>query len=1057
MQDHDKTPAQLIEELTQLRQRVAELESCLEQSVDPQPNTDPNLVHEEGDRQILEHAVIGFFQTTPDGRYMTVNPAMAKMLGYESCEDMLINVTNIDQQIYVDPSQREKFKELVHQHGSVAEFEHQVYCKNGSVIWVSENTRAVYDSAGSLLYYEGMTVDITRRKRAEEALKCIRNELEQIVEERTAALQDSNDQLLAEIAERQQAELALKKAHDQLRAILDAVPGIVSWIGSDLRYLGVNRHLAKAYDLPPEAFVGKDIGFLDSSPDFRQFVSDFFAGASADAFREVSACVKGQFRKYLIVAQKYDQDQAAFTVGIDITARHQAELNLREAEAKYRAIYENAAEGIFQTTPDGKYLSANAALARIYGYGSPDELMTSLTDIGHQLYVHPRRRAEFIDQLRTHGSVVRFESQVYRRDGSQMWISENARVVYAPDGQASYYEGTVEDITELKRAQEALQKAKAELESRVEERTAALREINERLVQEITERQRIEAALRASESELRALFAAMTDVIAVFDSAGRYLKIVSTNSEFLYNPAMERIGKTVYDILPPEQATLFAIHIQRALNTGKTLYLEYSLPISDHVERSPHASQEEQDAWFNASVSPMPDSRVLWVARNVTERRRAEQALREAEEKYRSIFENAAEGIFQTTPDGRCLSANPALVRMYGYDSAEDMMTAIANMGDLYVEPSRREEFIHILEDQGAIAQFESQAYRKDGSKIWILENARVVRDSENRILYYEGTVADITQRKQAEAALRESEAKEREKSQQLEQAIRELQQTQAQLVQSEKLSSLGQLMAGVAHEINNPVNFIYGNLAYARNYTRDMLELLRLYQKAVPKPPEEIHQQIDAIDLNFIMQDLPKLLGSMRLGAERIREIVRSLRNFARHDEAEVKVVDIHEGLDSTLMILQHRLKADAGHPAIQIVKDYQPIGKVRCYAGQLNQVFMNILSNAIDALRTMEARTHDPEQCASTITIRTRALPDNWVAVHIGDNGPGIDETTRKQIFDPFFTTKEVGQGTGLGLSISHQVVVERHQGRISVESEVGQGTEFVIEIPMTPPDEE
>jgi PAS domain S-box-containing protein len=891
-------------------------------------------------------------------------------------------------------------------------------------------------------------------------------ELQRIIDERTAALKEANDQLVAEVTERHQAESALRAAKDQLQAVLDAVPGNVSWISSDLRYLGVNRHLAETFGVPPEAFCGEDIGFLHSSLEFKDFVRRFFDSPAQDASREVETLVNGITRHFLVAVQKYDRGRAAFAIGIDVSDRHQALEALRHAESKYRSIFENAVEGIFQTTPDGYYLSANPALSRIYGYDSPEELVANLTSIQQQLYVNPNRRSEFVQRLLDEGEVRGFESQIYRKDGSLIWISENARAVRDTHGNLLYYEGTVEDITERKQVEETLQRINEQLETRVEERTAALKELNRRLVIEIAERQRAEAALRTSEAELRALFAAMTDVITVFDAQGRYLKMVATNSELLYKPDVERVGKTVYDILPLKQANLFLSHIQQALKAGKTVSLEYSLPVSKPVTpENGGLNADAEDAlphrWFSAHVSPLPDNSIIWVARDITHRIEAEEALRRAEEKYRSIFENAAEGIFQTTPNGRHISANPALVRMYGYSSAEDLATYITDIEhQLYVDPKRRSEFIAALEDKDVVTNFESQVYRKDGSIIWTSENARAVRDEKGNLLYYEGTVEDITKRKLAEEALRQSEAKERERSQQLAQTLQELQQTQAHLVQSEKMSSLGQLVAGVAHEINNPVNFIYGNLAYANRYTQDLLQSLKVYQRATPQLEPALQEEITGIDLDFITTDLPKLMTSMRVGAERIRGIVRSLQNFSRLDEAELKLVDIHEGVDSTLMILQHRIKAEAKRPAIEIIKHYNELPPVKCYAGQLNQVFMNILSNAIDALETefqeqTRSLENDPEKThilfKPQITIQTEAIAPNRVLVSIADNGPGMPEHIRQRVFDPFFTTKEVGKGTGLGMSISHQIVVERHSGRIQCLSEMGKGTQFLIELPI------
>src|ERR671933_170556 len=341
------------------------------------------------------------------------------------------------------------------------------------------------------------------------------------------------------------------------------------------------------------------------------------------------------------------------------------------------------------------------------------------------------------------------------------------------------------------------------------------------------------------------------------------------------------------------------------------------------------------------------------LAHQIAERQRVEEALRQAEQKYRSIFENAVEGIFQTTPNGSYLDCNPALARIYGYESAEELLKNLTDIGrQLYVDPSRRQEFIERLHACDAVSDFESQVYRQDGSIIWISENARAVRDADSTLLYYEGFVTDITQRKLAEESSRRSEAQLRAKAEQLKQALTKLQQTQAQLIHNEKMCNLGQLVAGVAHEINNPVNFVCGNLIPATQYVDDLLDLLRLYAKHYPQPIAEIQARAEAIDLEFLIEDFPKTLSSMQLGADRIRQIVQSLRSFSRIDEAEMTRVDIHQGIDSTLLIINNRLKPKGDHSGITLIKEYGELPLVKGYAGLLNQVFMNLLCNAIDAL---------------------------------------------------------------------------------------------------------
>ncbi|NJR75824.1 MAG: HAMP domain-containing histidine kinase [Scytonema sp. CRU_2_7] len=310
-------------------------------------------------------------------------------------------------------------------------------------------------------------------------------------------------------------------------------------------------------------------------------------------------------------------------------------------------------------------------------------------------------------------------------------------------------------------------------------------------------------------------------------------------------------------------------------------------------------------------------------------------------------------------------------------------------------------------------------------------------------------------ERQQTESALQTLTQQEQERALQLEQAVEKLQRTHSQLVQNEKMVSLGQLVAGVAHEINNPLNFIYGNLAYASEYANDLLNLVQLYQRYYPHPVSEIQAALTTTDFNFVQEDLPKLISSMIMGANRIRQIVLLLRNFSRLDQGEMTAMDIHEGLDNTLLLLQNRLKATPRYPdtEIKVIKEYGNLPNVECNAGQINQVFMNILTNAIDALRNgqesaVEGQSIcDPNPC---IRIQTAVLDFEHIVVRIADNGPGMTEEVLSKLFEPFFTTKPVGGGTGLGMSISYEIV-EKHGGELTCLSSPGQGTEFIIKMPI------
>lgn len=400
----------------------------------------------------------------------------------------------------------------------------------------------------------------------------------------------------------------------------------------------------------------------------------------------------------------------------------------------------------------------------------------------------------------------------------------------------------------------------------------------------------------------------------------------------------------------------------------------------------------------------------------------------------------------------------------YAAEYQQGKIYAIADIGSAELQDCHRELLTHLQ----VVANF--LVPLRKGNELWGLlgvhscTQPRTWSSADTQFLNQIAAQLDV--------ALQQGEllAQTQQQARQLAQALDDLQQAQTNLIQTEKMSSLGQLVAGVAHEINNPVNFIYGNLAHVSSYAQDLLGLVELYQQHYPNPVQAICDRVEDIDLEFITEDLQKTLSSMRIGSDRIRQIVLSLRNFSRLDQAEMKPVNIHDGIDSTLLILQYRLKPKSDRPEIKIIKDYGNLPLVECYAGQLNQVFMNVLGNAIDALEDAHSNGHwaqpngmgdtsdrspslpDSElPCSSpTIRIQTQMTDDQRVQIRFSDNGPGIPEAIRQRIFDPFFTTKPIGKGTGLGLSISHNIVVEKHRGIFKCESQPGQGTTFLVEVP-------
>ena len=446
----------------------------------------------------------------------------------------------------------------------------------------------------------------------------------------------------------------------------------------------------------------------------------------------------------------------------------------------------------------------------------------------------------------------------------------------------------------------------------------------------------------------------------------------------------------------------------------------------------------------------------IGVQTDIRERRQAEEALGQSEERFRVLVNSAPVGIFQTDLIGDCLFVNPRWLEIAELSREEILDAGWENA----LHPDDRESVFTQWYDAAAMGRelaMECRFLTPQGKVKWVFATVVPIRDDSGAITGYLGTAKDISERKRAEEALLQSEAREREKAQELKLTLGELRRTQAQLIQSEKMSSLGQMVAGIAHEINNPVGFIYTNIEPAAEYVQDILHLLRLYRLHYPKPVAEIAEQLEIIEPDFIKEDFPKLLASMKDGADRISQIVMSLRNFSGLDEAECKSVDLHLGIDNTLFILQHRLKPQLLRSEIQVIKDYGQLPKVECYPAELNQVLMNILCNAIDALNESgisEKTTGNGRlttQFRPTIRICTDVTNDSRVVIRIANNGGDIKPDVLPKIFDPFFTTKHPGKGTGMGLSICYQIVVDKHQGKLTCHSVAGQETEFVIELPI------
>ncbi|MHC5756988.1 PAS domain-containing protein [Nostoc sp.] len=630
----------------------------------------------------------------------------------------------------------------------------------------------------------------------------------------------------------------------------------------------------------------------------------------------------------------------------------------------------------------------------------------------------------------------------------------------------------------------------------------------------------IQAALIESDAKFRSIVENANNVIFSLTLEGIFSYVSPNWTEILGHEVAEVEGKSFVPFIHPDDVHICTDYFQRILTTGKKQKaIEYRIKHKNGSWR-----------WHTSNSSAIKDANgnILYfvgICHDTTDRKQAEIALRESAQReallnrlsnqirasldLNHIVETAVQEIHNLFEIDRCVffwyrqdadvpywekvyevknSFLPCLLNDQEATNGEiELIAAKTLNGEIIrindVETVGDSIARQFLQDFGFTAFISLPVHTQSGEigafSCGYCSGFRTWLDNEVELLQavtVQLAIAIDQAKLYTQSRIAAQTAQ--DKAQQLEATLLELQQTQAQLIQTEKMSSLGQLVAGIAHEINNPVNFIYGNISHAREYTKNLLHLVELYQQNYYPPTPEIHQQIYAIDLDFLKQDLPKILDSMNMGAERIRQIVLSLRNFSRLDEDGAKAVDIHEGMNSTLFLLQNRLKAKPGHPEIQVIRDYGNLPPVVCHAGQMNQVFMNLLTNAIDVLEesfvishlslvnNIERRTNERQllQAGKPVQrtasqgqmtfpqIRIRSLIEkDCVIISIADNGPGMTEKVRKRLFDPFFTTKPVGKGTGMGLSISYQIVVNKHGGQIQCISAPGQGAEFVIMIPL------
>jgi PAS domain S-box-containing protein len=565
------------------------------------------------------------------------------------------------------------------------------------------------------------------------------------------------------------------------------------------------------------------------------------------------------------------------------------------------------------------------------------------------------------------------------------------------------------------------------------------------ITRDIRQRKQVDAKLQEQEQFLRSIFEGCGQIIFVVD--------IVENGEFRYSGwnslAVELtginqsqiIGKTPKDVFGPVEGDLVYQNYKNCLKAGRSITYEECLTFKGEL------------TWWLTILNPLRKDggqifRLVGTTLNITEHKNALEALKASQHFVESISDSSPNILYiYDLEEQRNVYTNREITTVLGYPQTEIQQMKPLDIRKL-IHPQDRIKLKDRLDKfatakDGEIFEFEFRVKQANGEWFWLYSRETVFsRNADGKVKQILCVATDITQRKADEDKLQQQ-------TKNLQEALKNLQATQVQLIQSEKMSSIGNMVAGIAHEINNPINFIHGNLIPASEYIRDLMDIIALYQVYFPDPPVAIQEKIAEVELDFVTEDLNKIIQSMSVGTERIREIVLSLRNFSRLDEAECKQANIHDGIDNTLMILQNRLKSKPSHPEIFVIKDYGNIPLIDCYPGQLNQVFMNILSNAIDVLENPSLGR------SGEIHITTEILKQDYITIRISDNGSGIHPEHISKLFDPFFTTKEIGKGTGLGLSISYQIVVEKHRGKLYCDSTPGVGTQFVIEIPITQPE--
>lgn len=725
------------------------------------------------------------------------------------------------------------------------------------------------------------------------------------------------------------------------------------------------------------------------------------------SFENRYRCKNGSYKWLQWTATPMLEQQKIYAIARDITDKKEAEEALQTQQELLQKVIDTTPHWLFVKDWDGKFILANQAFTRALGTTPQNLVGKSDADfVTNQEQIEQFLRDDRQVMTSLQEKFIP-EEPVTTPEGKTHWVQTIKRPLFLPGNSFPYVLISATDVTERKLAEDALRESKRQY----------------RTLTQVSP-----VGIYHADSQGHCLYA-----------NERWCQITGIKSD-------AALGKGWVEAIHPEDRKRVTQEWHKSITEKISFKSEFRFQHSNGEVRWVY-SQAVVERALNEEVQGYVGS-----CTDITERKKAEEEV----QKLVALIERSFDFIGIATLQGEPLYINPAGLELVGLPSLEIAKTK--GVIDFFLPKDQaqvQQELIPKVLQQGYWqGEFWFKNFRTQEPISVDFHFFTINHPQTNQPIALATITRDITDRKAAEEALRNSETKLKKQAQDLEQTLRELRQTQGKLIQTEKMSSLGHLVAGVAHEINNPVNFIYGNLSYVEDYAQDLAELVKFYREKFAATPE-VEERMVEIDLDFLLEDLPKLLNSMRIGSERIQQIVSSLRTFSRKDGTEMKNVNLHEGIDSTIMILQHRFKTTSKYPAIKIIKEYGDLPSVDCYLGQMNQVFMNLISNAIDAVeeRNQSRSKEEIENKPGIVRIRTEVdeQDQNLVRIRIADSGAGIPNHIQSHLFDPFFTTKAIGKGTGLGLSISYQIITEKHQGQLGFISCPGEGTEFSISLPV------